>query len=201
MLICTFPFIVSIPVKWRPTRLLLSTRTGAYSKMRLHGSDWKDDPSWRTQLSDSEIVHAQAQLHDFIERANRLVVITGAGLSTASGIPDYRGPHGSYKTGHTPMSHQEFMSSKTHRQRYWARSMYGYGRFSAVRPNRGHKSLALLEHANRVHHVITQNVDGLSSQAGSKRVTDLHGRIDRVKCLTCGAMHRRDDVQVGVSLR
>lgn len=117
----------------------------------------------------------------------RLLVITGAGVSTASGIPDYRGPKGSYRLGHKPMSHQEFTSEARHRQRYWARSMVGFKKFDDVAPNRAHAALALLEQHGKLEALITQNVDGLHQRAGHARVIDLHGRVDVVKCLNCGA--------------
>lgn len=166
------------------------------TRIRLHGSKWKDDPSWHKPLNDTEKNDAMAALTDFIRSSKRLLVITGAGASTASGIPDYRGKEGSYKDGHKPMSHQEFVRAEENRQRYWARSLVGFGKYLAgVEPNRCHQALSLLEAAGRVQHLITQNVDGLHSKAGSVKVTDLHGRIDRVKCLGCGALETRPEVQ------
>ena len=94
-------------------------------KMRLQGGTWKEDPSWKTPLEGHARHAAQEDLNRFIDTSERLLVITGAGVSTASGIPDYRGPQGSYKTGHRPISHQEFMGSHEKRQRYWARSIFG----------------------------------------------------------------------------
>jgi len=112
------------------------------------------------------------------------VVLTGAGCSTESGIPDYRDRHGAWKR-QPPMSFQEFTASVTARQRYWSRASIGWQRLRAVRPCRAHYALARLERAGRLDCLITQNVDGLHQQAGSHRVIDLHGRIDGVQCLHC----------------
>eukprot|EP01033_Poteriospumella_lacustris_P009120 gene9119-6559_t len=127
------------------------------------------------------------QLVEFFRRSNHILTITGAGVSTSSGIPDYRGPDGSYKKGHKPMTHSEFLSSDYSRKRYWARSMTGWSRFAQARPNMAHYALTELEKdVGIVHHLVTQNVDRLHAKAGSQRLTDLHGRIDQVCCLQCG---------------
>lgn len=124
-------------------------------------------------------------LSSFLHQKRRLVVITGAGVSTSSGIPDYRGPQGSYKSGHKPMVHQDFVKSENARKRYWARSMLGWSTFSQARCNGAHFALANLESRGVVSTVITQNVDRLHQKAGSRLVIDLHGRNDRVSCMTC----------------
>jgi NAD-dependent SIR2 family protein deacetylase len=108
----------------------------------------------------------------------RLVVLTGAGLSTDSGIPDYRGPG---SPARQPMTYQEFVSGPAARQRYWARSHLGFGRMRRAEPNDGHRALALLD----PDLLITQNVDGLHEAAGSRRLVALHGRIADVVCLSC----------------
>lgn len=113
-------------------------------------------------------------------RSGPLVVLTGAGVSTDSGIPDYRGP-GSVRR--QPMTYQEFVSGREQRQRYWARVHTGFGRFSAAAPNDGHRALARLD----PELLITQNVDGLHEAAGSRRMVALHGRIADVVCLDCRA--------------
>jgi hypothetical protein len=142
---------------WRfPSRFLSS-----YATLRLNGVGWIDDPSWKSPLEGDSKKAALSALCEFVDSSKRLVVITGAGTSTASGIPDYRGSSGSYRAGHRPMSHQEFMGDESKRQRYWARSYFGWERFSGAQPNRAHRALALLERAGKVHHVLTQNVDGL----------------------------------------
>jgi len=113
-----------------------------------------------------------------------LVVLTGAGLSTDSGIPDYRGPG---SPARTPMTYQEFVSGPAARQRYWARSHLGWGRMSGAEPNAGHRSLAALDPSL----LITQNVDGLHERAGSRQLVALHGRIAEVVCLGCRAVTSR----------
>ncbi len=124
--------------------------------------------------------------------ARRTVVLTGAGLSTDSGIPDYRGPGSPRRT---PMTIAEFRSGPAARQRYWARSHVGWSRMSAARPNGGHHALARLQAAGAVTMIITQNVDGLHQAAGSDPVVDLHGRLDTVVCLDCGARSSRVALQ------
>jgi NAD-dependent SIR2 family protein deacetylase len=135
-----------------------------------------------------------APLAGFVERHRRLLVLTGAGCSTLSGIPDYRGADGSWKH-RRPMPFAEFAASAAARRRYWAGSMRGWPRVRDARPNAAHVALARLEAAGRVTRVVTQNVDGLHQRAGSRRALDLHGRLDTVECLDCGACLIRDDVQ------
>ena len=113
----------------------------------------------------------------------RVVVLSGAGLSTDSGIPDYRGPDSPPRS---PMTYQEFVSGLPAQQRYWARSHLGWRTIGGARPNEGHRALTTLEAAGVVIGVITQNVDGLHHKAGSRSVVDLHGRIADVVCLRCG---------------
>lgn len=121
----------------------------------------------------------------------RVAVLTGAGVSTDSGIPDYRGAGAPVRT---PMTFQTFLGEHGARQRYWAGSHLGWRQFSAARPNPGHLALADLELAGVVNGVVTQNVDGLHLQAGSRHVVDLHGSVDRVRCLTCGQQFAREDI-------
>lgn len=125
----------------------------------------------------------------------RFAVLTGAGVSTDSGIPDYRG-EGAPKRN--PMTFQQFLSDDRYRKRYWAGSHLGYRRFAAARPNDGHRALARLEAAGVTNGVITQNVDGLHKQAGSRRVVDLHGSMDRVLCLVCGQVFAREAISAGI---
>lgn len=122
-----------------------------------------------------------------------VLVLTGAGMSTASGIPDYRGPDGQRRV--RPMQHDEFTATAQARQRYWARAHAGWERFGAARPNGAHRVLAALERDGYVDHVITQNVDGLHQRAGSSSVLELHGSLDRVVCLDCGERSTRQAVQ------
>ena len=114
----------------------------------------------------------------------RLVVLTGAGVSTDSGIPDYRGPDSPPRT---PMTYQQFVGDPVFRQRYWARNHIGWRYMDAARPNAGHRALATLERLGVVHGLITQNVDLLHTKAGSRRVIDLHGSYAQVRCLGCGS--------------
>ncbi len=118
----------------------------------------------------------------------RVVVLTGAGMSTDSGIPDYRGPSSPPRN---PMTYQQFVGDAEFRQRYWARNHVGWRRMDAARPNAGHRALARLERAGVVGGVITQNVDLLHTKAGSRRVIDLHGTYARVRCLSCEALTSR----------
>ena len=122
----------------------------------------------------------------------RFAVLTGAGMSTDSGIPDYRG-EGAPKNH--PMSFQEFLTSPERRRRYWMGAHLGWQRFQGARPNEGHLALAELEHSGWAAGVITQNVDGLHHDAGSNRVVDLHGRLDRVRCLECGQSFSRQAIE------
>ena len=111
-----------------------------------------------------------------------ILVLTGAGVSTESGIPDYRGEG---KTERHPMTFDIFMGSVEARKRYWARSYVGWSVIANAKPNASHFALAQAESLGRVAHVVTQNVDSLHQQAGSKKVTDLHGRLDQVVCMSC----------------
>ncbi len=123
-------------------------------------------------------------LPDFVDRHRRLFVLTGAGCSTDSGIPDYRDAEGRWKRAQ-PMTFQAFMDSHAARQRYWARSMIGWRRFGRVQPNGAHRALARLEAVDRCEVILTQNVDRLHQAAGSTRVIDLHGRLDEIRCMAC----------------
>jgi NAD-dependent SIR2 family protein deacetylase len=118
------------------------------------------------------------------------VVLSGAGLSTDSGIPDYRGATGSLRR-HTPMTYQTFTRDPRGRHRYWARSFVGWRRIRAARPNDGHRAVGDLQAAGLVGGVITQNVDGLHQAGGARDVLELHGGLDRTVCLSCGAVADR----------
>jgi NAD-dependent SIR2 family protein deacetylase len=135
-----------------------------------------------------------AELAAFARDHERLFVLTGAGVSTASGIPAYRDAEGSWRRS-PPMTHQEFTRSESARKRYWARSFLGWSAIARAAPNPAHEALAQLERAGRVTRLVTQNVDGLHQRAGSERVIDLHGRLDQVICLDCGATLSRASVQ------
>jgi NAD-dependent SIR2 family protein deacetylase len=139
-------------------------------------------------LDTSEGLHA---LVDLVQD-RRLCVLTGAGVSTDSGIPDYRGQGSSKRT---PMNIGDFLNSETARQRYWAGAHAGWSRFSSAEPNLGHIALAAMEQAGVIEGVITQNVDGLHRRAGNAHVVDLHGSLDRVVCLECGQQYDRNGVE------
>lgn len=124
----------------------------------------------------------------------RVVVLTGAGCSTESGIPDYRGPE-TARRARNPLRFKEFVHDDRAQRRYWARSMQGWLRVARARPNPAHVALADLERRGRLVGVITQNVDGLHLAAGSRRVVELHGNLDAVACLDCGALEPRQSVQ------
>ncbi|MGT2526282.1 NAD-dependent protein deacetylase [Streptomyces nojiriensis] len=122
-----------------------------------------------------------------------VLVLSGAGISTESGIPDYRGEGGSLSR-HTPMTYQDFTGSAQARRRYWARSHLGRRTFGRARPNAGHRAVAAFERHGLLAGVITQNVDGLHQAAGSEGVVELHGGLDRVVCLSCRASSTRRDL-------
>jgi NAD+-dependent protein deacetylase sirtuin 4 len=128
-------------------------------------------------------------------RGKRIAVLTGAGISTESGIPDYRGPE-TRRRARQPIRFQEYAASAEGRARYWARSMLGWPRFSAARPNAGHRALAALEQAGLSTGLITQNVDRLHHAAGSCRVIELHGALAEVRCLRCDEREARADLQL-----
>ncbi len=133
-------------------------------------------------------------LNAFLASHHRLFVLTGAGCSTESGIPDYRDAQGNWKHA-PPIPFAAFMGHEAMRKRYWARSLAGWPRIQAARPNSAHVALAALERAGRIELLLTQNVDGLHQRAGSEQVLDLHGRIDRVRCMGCERVSSRAALQ------
>lgn len=137
------------------------------------------------------------QLQEFVSQVKHLFVMTGAGLSTESGIPDYRSEKvGLYaRTSRRPMEHMEFLRSSKSRQRYWARNFVGWPQFSSHQPNVAHRVLRQWEQRGKLHWLVTQNVDALHSKAGQKRLTELHGCTHRVICLGCGDISLRQDLQ------
>mmetsp|Transcript_10828 Transcript_10828/g.15954 ORF Transcript_10828/g.15954 Transcript_10828/m.15954 type:complete len:369 (+) Transcript_10828:130-1236(+) len=177
-------------------------------------------PDPQNLLSEIEQQGCVDQLLDWVSPKANILTITGAGLSTESGIPDYRGNRGSYHEGHKPMIHDQFIGSAEARKRYWGRGMVGWRDFNERRPNEGHKALAQLESmgllgvsftdsedyhhesnadayyfGNGVQHmsIITQNVDYLHQRSGSQFVTELHGRTSRLRCWDCGQLRDRAD--------
>ncbi|CAL9704793.1 unnamed protein product [Knipowitschia caucasica] len=147
-------------------------------------------------VSSTDVQYVE-QLQDFVSRARHLFVLTGAGLSTESGIPDYRSEKvGLYaRTTRRPMDHMEFVRSAKSRQRYWARNFVGWPQFSSHQPNTAHKALQQWEQRSKLHWLVTQNVDALHSKAGQRRLTELHGCIHRVICLGCSNISGREDLQ------
>jgi NAD-dependent SIR2 family protein deacetylase len=143
--------------------------------------------SGHTELVDHVVA---ARLGDLVGRGG-VCVLSGAGLSTESGIPDYRGPSGALRA-RLPMTIAEFRGSPEARQRYWARAHIGWGRMAAARPNAGHRAVATLQQAGVLRGIITQNVDGLHQAAGAWDVVELHGTLAHVVCLECGARHPRE---------
>lgn len=138
---------------------------------------------------------AAERLAAFLARHPRALVLTGAGLSTASGIPDYRDRDG-VRRGRLPIQGPEFRRDAAIQRRYWARSMIGWPVLSQATPNGGHRALAALGAAGQIGSILTQNVDGLHGQAGSRDVLELHGNIHRVTCLGCGTGYARAALQL-----
>jgi NAD-dependent SIR2 family protein deacetylase len=145
-------------------------------------------PTPKTSPDDLERLIAHVRDH------RRLFVLTGAGCSTESGIPDYRDRQGRWKH-RQPVMYQEFVRSDAARRRYWARSFVGWPRIDNARPNGAHHALACLESFGFIHQLVTQNVDGLHQRAGSRRVVDLHGRLDTIECLDCRRSTSRSSFQ------
>jgi len=133
---------------------------------------------------------ATERLGELVGRGG-VCVLSGAGLSTESGIPDYRGPSGALRA-RLPMTIAEFRGSSGARQRYWARAHVGWQRLASARPNAGHAAVAALQQAGLLRGIITQNVDGLHQAAGARDVVELHGALGRVVCLECGARSTRE---------
>jgi len=133
-------------------------------------------------------------LRDFVDGHRRLFLLTGAGCSTNSGIPDYRDANGNWKR-QQPVTYQAFIGEDATRRRYWARSLIGWRHFGRALPNDAHRALARLEAMGRSELVLTQNVDRLHQAAGNNRVIDLHGRLDLVRCMDCGKKSPREDMQ------
>lgn len=150
--------------------------------MRIRSTAWTPAERTEPDVNVAERAHALADLM----KDRRAVVITGAGISTPSGIPDYRGPD---SPARTPMTYQQFVGDADFRRHYWARNHLGWRHMEAARPNPAHRILAEWERLGRVSGVVTQNVDLLHLKAGSRRIVDLHGTYAVVTCLSCG--HRQ----------
>jgi NAD-dependent SIR2 family protein deacetylase len=155
-------------------------------------------PEFNATIDEGQRVTARASLQDFVDRHERLFVLTGAGCSTPSGIPDYRDAEGQWKRAR-PVTYQAFMGEEKTRRRYWARSLIGWRLMRQAEPNDAHRALARLEAAGRTELLLTQNVDRLHQAAGSAQVIDLHGRIDRVRCMDCEQRSARVELQEELS--
>jgi NAD-dependent SIR2 family protein deacetylase len=142
----------------------------------------------------SETPASAVTLPEFVAIHQRLFVLTGAGCSTDSGIPDYRDANGGWKRAQ-PVTYQAFVGELSTRQRYWARSLIGWRRFGRAQPNAAHQALTRLEQQGKLTLLLTQNVDRLHQAAGSENVVDLHGRLDQVRCLVCEQRISRVDFQ------
>jgi NAD-dependent SIR2 family protein deacetylase len=143
-------------------------------------------------LAEEPPTEAFGVLLDVVAAGN-VLILSGAGLSTESGIPDYRGPTGLARSA-TPMTYQTFTGSATARRRYWARSHLGWRHIARAAPNRGHRAVAELGRRGLLAGIITQNVDGLHQAAGASGVTELHGSLHRIACLSCGRRTSRADL-------
>ena len=154
-----------------------------------------DAPPWATRPLPPETRQPAAlgRLAAALREHPGTLVLTGAGMSTDSGIPDYRGQDGTRRV--LPMQHGEFCASSANRQKYWARSFVGWQRFSHAEPNAGHRAVAVLQERGVLGALVTQNVDGLHQAAGSREVTELHGTLADVVCLTCGDRSPRTALQ------
>ena len=146
------------------------------------------NPSTLSEAARFGLDYAREQL-----AGKSILVLTGAGVSTESGIPDYRGEG---KTERHPMTFDAFMGSEQARARYWARSYVGWSVIANAKPNGSHFALAQAESLGRISHIITQNVDSLHQQAGSKKITELHGRLDKVVCMSCRGLLDRSRMDV-----
>jgi NAD-dependent SIR2 family protein deacetylase len=151
-----------------------------------------DRPTGPTGVADSAELTELTALTELVGSGN-VLVLSGAGLSTESGIPDYRGPTGRARPA-TPMTYADFTGSATARQRYWARSHRGWHAIAKASPNRGHRAVAALQQRGLTSGIITQNVDGLHQAAGAHPVIELHGGLDRVICLQCKAISDREEL-------
>lgn len=159
-----------------------------------HGKDVTAATAWRRYDAFVASLGTFEDLRRWIDAHHRVFVLTGAGCSTASGIPDYRDEQGEWKR-RPPVMFQAFCNDESTYRRYWARAYAGWPRFTAAAPGAAHHAFAAWERSGALSHLVTQNVDGLHQRAGSRQVIDLHGRLDDVICLKCRRRTPRDDVQ------
>jgi len=156
--------------------------------------DTREQPPLDGKSSHSVARRAIGALAEFVAQHPRLFVLTGAGISTESGIPGYRNADGQWQRS-PPIFLQEFLASDAARRRYWARSMVGWRIVAGAKPNAAHRALARLESEQRIELLLTQNVDGLHQNAGSRTVIELHGNLAQVVCIGCKARHSREMIQ------
>ena len=172
---------------------------------RLHPISVRKSGNFLTQIDSTSLSGAGSspgypnsakwpELRQFLADHERLFVLTGAGCSTDSGIPDYRDRNGEWKR-QAPVLFQDFVNDARTRKRYWARSLVGWRRMMQAAPNDAHRALASFEEQGRIELLVTQNVDGLHQAAGSRNVIDLHGRIDSISCLVCSMQISREQMQ------
>ncbi len=151
-----------------------------------------------SNVEQRAIVQRATELAEFLAHPEPLLVLTGAGISTASGIPEYRDDKGNWKHA-KPVQYREFMDSDFVYRRYWARSSVGWRTMGTAHPNSAHDALVTLERSNRLESLVTQNVDRLHDRAGSSNVINLHGQLGTVSCQSCGETHERDELQADIT--
>ena len=187
-------------------RITLSSLSSLSSFQSISSSSLSSSSLSSSSSSSSSSISKEdeeaSKIAEFITSSSNLIVITGAGISTSSGVPDYRSPNGSYSRGHKPIVHSDFINKESSRKRYWARSMVGWNIFNQAKPNHGHVGLARIEskNINNKFSIITQNVDRLHQKAGSRNVIDLHGRNDKLICLSCNCELSRKIIQKQIEL-
>lgn len=147
-------------------------------------------------MSEQQVPEHIAALRDMIDASQRIVVFTGAGISTESGIPDFRGPKGVWNT-QTPIDFRDFVASEEMRRESWQRKFSGGMNIDGAEPNAGHRAISSLVHAGKVTHIITQNVDGLHQKSGTpdEQVIELHGNASYATCLACGKRYELEDIR------
>ncbi|XP_035691922.1 NAD-dependent protein lipoamidase sirtuin-4, mitochondrial-like [Branchiostoma floridae] len=190
MLFRSLRLLRETPIQIMPVRLQSNATTRVNTTANFHFVPVSDP----ADLQDVE------ELQDFVSTSKRLFVITGAGISTESGIPDYRSEGvGLYaRSDNRPVQYADFLKSGAIRQRYWARNYVGWPKFSSFSPNISHETLSGWEAVGKLHWLVTQNVDSLHIKAGSRKVTELHGSAARVMCLSCPSVIPRTDMQTRI---
>ncbi|XP_072163798.1 NAD-dependent protein lipoamidase sirtuin-4, mitochondrial-like [Diadema setosum] len=198
----TLHLVSSVPKRVRT--ILTTSLDGRIVKCCLHCNQTLQkrlisQSPWSQFVPKSQPVQRDSleQLQTFVHHAQKLLVLTGAGISTESGIPDYRSDGvGLYaRSGSRPIQYHDFIHSAARRQRYWARNFVGWPQFRSFRPNQSHMTLASWEEKGKLHWLVTQNVDALHTKAGSRKLTELHGCTHRIVCMNCKTLTSRDELQ------